>query len=74
MPMGSPTLAPRAGMSSFIAGSPPGELVEVVNSIKQLVSDSDPAILEQPKVKEAFRQYNESQLVCAKLPGANQHV
>ncbi|KAK5098531.1 F-actin-capping protein subunit alpha [Exophiala xenobiotica] len=61
-------------VSSFIEGSPPGELTEVVKSIKALTSDSDPSLLQNPKVKAAFQRYNESQLVCAKLPGGTQHV
>jgi len=61
-------------VSSFIEGSPPGELTEVVKAIKALTSDSDPALLQNPKVKAAFQRYNESQLVCAKLPGGTQHV
>ena len=67
-------MATHEAVSSFIAGSPPGELNEVVKSIKQLAADNDPAILDHPKIKEAFRRYNEDQLICAKLPGANQHV
>lgn len=67
-------MATADAVSSFIAGSPPGEMTEVINSIKQLVSDSTPDILEQPRVKEAFKRYNEDQLTCAKLPGATQHV
>ena len=61
-------------VSSFIEGSPPGELTDVVNAIKALTSDADPSLLQNPKVKAAFQRYNESQLVCAKLPGGNQHV
>ncbi|KAK5946333.1 F-actin-capping protein subunit alpha [Knufia obscura] len=61
-------------VSSFIEGSPPGELNDVVKSIKALTSDSDPSLLQNPKVKAAFQRYNESQLVCTKLPGGNQYV
>ena len=61
-------------ISSFIEGAPPGELNEVVNSIKALTSDSEPSLLQQPKVKAAFRRYNESQLACTKLPGGSQYV
>ena len=61
-------------VSSFIEGAPPGELNEVVNSIKALTSDSEPSLLQQPKVKAAFQRYNESQLVCTKLPGGSQYV
>lgn len=68
------SMATQEAVSSFIAGSPPGELSEVIKSIKQLTADDDPAILEQPSIKDAFRQYNEDQLICTKLPGSNQHV
>lgn len=59
-------------VSSFIEGSPPGELTEVTNSIKALTSDSDPSILQ--KCKSAFQKYNESQLVVAKVPGGASYV
>jgi len=58
--------------SSFIEGAPPGELNEVVNDIKSLTSDSDPALI--AKLKPAFQKYNEEQLVAVKLPGASQPV
>lgn len=61
-------------VSSFIEGAPPGELNEVVKAIKALTSDSDPSLIQHPQVKAAFQHYNESQLVCAKLPGGSQHV
>lgn len=61
-------------VSAFIEGAPPGELSEVINSIKALTSDADPAILQKPQVKTAFQKYNESQLVCAKVPGGSQYV
>ncbi|KAK5103060.1 F-actin-capping protein subunit alpha [Lithohypha guttulata] len=61
-------------VSSFVQGTPPGELKEVVQSIQALTSDGDPSLLQHPKVKAAFQNYNESQLVCAKLSGGSQHV
>ena len=54
--------------STFIEGAPPGELSEVVNDIKALTSDDDPSLIE--KLKPAFQQYNEEQLLAVKLPGA----
>lgn len=59
-------------VSSFIEGSPPGELNEVINSIKALTADSDPSILQ--KCKSAFQKYNESQLVVGKVPGGTSYV
>lgn len=59
-------------VSSFIKGAPPGEIDAVAKSIKILTSDSDPAALS--KAKQAYRQYNEEQLVCTKLPGSSEYV
>ncbi|RMZ90710.1 hypothetical protein DV736_g2044, partial [Chaetothyriales sp. CBS 134916] len=58
--------------SSFILGSPPGELTEVINDIKTLTSDDEPGLIN--RLKPAIQKYNEEQLVCVKLPGASQHV
>ena len=44
----------------------------MVNDIKALTSDNDPALVE--KLKPAFQKYNEDQLVAVKLPGGSQHV
>lgn len=67
-------MASTQTVSSFVEGAPPGELNEVINAIKALTSDSDPGLIQHPQVKAAFQRYNESQLVCAKLPGGSQHV
>lgn len=58
--------------SSFIEGAPPGELSDVVNDVKALTSDDDPALIS--KLKPAFQKYNEEQLVAVKLPGSSQPV
>lgn len=58
--------------SSFIEGAPPGELSDVVNDVKALTSDNDPALI--PKLKPAFQKYNEEQLTAVKLPGSSQPV
>jgi capping protein (actin filament) muscle Z-line, alpha len=58
--------------SSFIEGAPPGELNEVVNDIKTLTADVDPAIIQ--KLEPAFQKYNEEQLLSVKLPGSSQNV
>jgi hypothetical protein len=54
--------------SSFIEGTPPGELSDVVNDVKTLTSDKDPALVS--KLKPAFERYNEEQLTAVKLPGS----
>lgn len=64
--------SPSQICSSFVEAAPPGELTEVVNDIKALTSDDDPALVE--KLKPAFQKYNEDQLVAVKLPGGSQHV
>jgi hypothetical protein len=58
--------------SSFIEGTPPGELSDVVNDVKALTSDKDPALVS--KLKPAFERYNEEQLTAVKLPGSIQPV
>ncbi|KPI39344.1 F-actin-capping protein subunit alpha [Cyphellophora attinorum] len=58
--------------SAFIEAVPPGELNEVVNDVKALTSDDDPALIQ--KLKPAFQKYNEDQLLAVKLPGGSQHV
>jgi hypothetical protein len=58
--------------SSFIEGTPPGELSDVVNDVKALTSDKDPALVS--KLKPAFERYNEEQLTAVKLPGSSQPV
>lgn len=58
--------------SSFIEGAPPGELSDVVNDVKALTSDDDPALIS--KLKPAFQRYNEEQLTAVKLPGSSQPV
>jgi capping protein (actin filament) muscle Z-line, alpha len=55
--------------SSFIQNAPPGELADVVKDIKTLTSDDDPTHL--AKLKPAFEQYNEDQMVAVKLPGSS---
>jgi capping protein (actin filament) muscle Z-line, alpha len=58
--------------SAFVEAAPPGELNEVVNDVKALTSDNDPALIQ--KLKPAFQKYNEDQLLAVKLPGGSQHV
>ena len=58
--------------SSFIEGAPPGELSDVVNDVKALTSDNEPALIS--KLKPAFQKYNEEQLTAVKLPGSSQPV
>jgi hypothetical protein len=58
--------------SSFIEGAPPGELSDVVNDVKALTSDNDPALIS--KLKPAFQKYNEEQLTAVKLLGSSQPV
>jgi F-actin capping protein alpha subunit len=58
--------------SSFIEGTPPGELSDVVNDVKALTSDKDPTLVS--KLKPAFKRYNEEQLTAVKLPGSSQPV
>ena len=58
--------------SSFVESSPAGELTEVVNDIKALTSDDDPALID--KLKPAFQKYNEEHLIAVKLPSGSQHV
>lgn len=58
--------------SSFIEGAPPGELSDVVNDVKTLTSDNDPALIS--KLKPAFKKYHEEQLTAIKLPGSSQPV
>lgn len=58
--------------SSFIDGAPPGELSDVVNDVKALTSDNDPALIS--KLKPAFKKYHEEQLTAIKLPGSSQPV
>jgi hypothetical protein len=58
--------------SSFVEGAPPGELSEVVNDVKALTLDKDPALIS--KLKPAFQKYNEEQLTAVKLPGSSQPV
>lgn len=58
--------------STFIEGAPAGEINEVVQDIKALTSDDDPALIE--KLKPAFQKYNEEQLIAVRLPGGSQSV
>ncbi|PHH85331.1 hypothetical protein CDD83_584 [Cordyceps sp. RAO-2017] len=59
-------------VSSFVEGAPPGELADVVASIKALTVSSSPNIVAD--LAPAFEKYNEEQLVTVKLPGSSQPV
>ncbi|KAI3320311.1 subunits of heterodimeric actin filament capping protein Capz [Xylariaceae sp. AK1471] len=60
-----------ATVESFVEGAPPGELVDVINDIKNLTVN-EPSLVSN--LGPAFKKYNEEQFASVKLPGSSQQV